>query len=232
MLSTVKHLRSQFHEPCIADRFGDYHLSEQEIAGLWFTETAHPPFFQIPMHSHDAPSFYVVVEGSVTEVSKQTRRHLLPYSVVFTPPGEIHSNNFDDNGGRCLLVEFMPSWNERLASSRIYLNPSTVSDNWALGLMAARLYREFRFPDDISSLAIESITMEILVEFCRQRSPKFRPTWLQKAKELLHDRFSQTVTLGQIAEAVGVHPVHLSRTFRERYYCSFMTSSSMPPCFL
>lgn len=63
--------------------------------------------------------------------------------------------------------------------------------------------------------------MEILVEFCRQRSPRFRLTWLQKAKELLHDRFSQTVTLGQIAEAVGVHPVHLSRTFRERYYCSF-----------
>ena len=46
------------------------------------------------------------------------------------------------------------------------------------------------------------------------------PLWLRQARDLLHDQFTESPSLGDIAEAVGVHPAHLARVFRQRYHCS------------
>jgi AraC family transcriptional regulator len=43
---------------------------------------------------------------------------------------------------------------------------------------------------------------------------------LRRARELLHDRFLETLSLSEIAGHAGVHPVHLARTFRKYYRCS------------
>jgi len=44
-----------------------------------------------------------------------------------------------------------------------------------------------------------------------------RPRWLAEARALLHDRYRENLRLGDIATAVGVHPVHLARVFRLSY---------------
>ena len=200
-----------------------YHLSEQEIAGLWGTETCHPPLFKIPRHSHDHASFYIVLEGSLTEFYDRNRRDLAKCSVVFTPPGEIHSNAFHRAGGRCFLVELTPRWTDRLAASGIELNSSLNTGNGELTWLATRLYKEFRYTDKVSALSVEGLALEILAAFSRQseNAPEaYLPGWLRDARDLLHDRFSETITLNEIAEQVGVHPVHLARAFRQRYCCS------------
>jgi len=43
------------------------------------------------------------------------------------------------------------------------------------------------------------------------------PDWLAQARELLEGRSGSAVKLSTIAREVGVHPVHLSRTFRRRF---------------
>ncbi len=47
-----------------------------------------------------------------------------------------------------------------------------------------------------------------------------RPAWLDRALELLHESYRQSVTLEEIAAQVGVHPIHLSRVFRKHYACT------------
>ena len=79
--------------------------SEKEMAGVFATETCHPARFEIPRHAHDLPSFYVVLEGSLTEFYDRNLRDVRTSGVVLTPPGEIHSNAFHEAGGRCFLVE-------------------------------------------------------------------------------------------------------------------------------
>ncbi len=44
--------------------------------------------------------------------------------------------------------------------------------------------------------------------------------WLLQARDLLHDRFSEDLSLSEVAAAVGVHPVHLARVFRKEYGCT------------
>jgi hypothetical protein len=106
MSATKQDLRAKFG--CVTN-FGEssrqYHISEQEIAGLFATETYHPPGFRIPKHAHDLASFYLILDGSFTEFLPRTSCERRRHTVVFTPPGEMHSDEFHDNGGRCFIVE-------------------------------------------------------------------------------------------------------------------------------
>src|SRR5690349_18796469 len=45
------------------------------------------------------------------------------------------------------------------------------------------------------------------------------PRWVTEARDLLHDP-GRVGSLGELAEAVGVHPVTLARGFRKAYGCS------------
>ena len=46
------------------------------------------------------------------------------------------------------------------------------------------------------------------------------PDWAEKCGDLLHERFREPLTLAEIAASVGVHPVHLSRSFRRLHGCT------------
>jgi AraC family transcriptional regulator len=199
-----------------------YHVREQEIAGFHSTETSHPPGFHIPGHCHDFASLYLVLEGSLTEVCEGKKRRCNSASVVFTPPGEKHSNLFDDGGGRCFLVEIPPSCVERLALAGFKLEESVHSEGGVLPWLTTRLYREFLCPDPVSLLAVEGLILETLSELSRysQKTAVVAPPWLLEARNLVHDRFSESLTLNEIAQAVGVHPAHLARSFRRYYECT------------
>jgi AraC family transcriptional regulator len=224
MAAIIKHIRAQYYEAnAPVQSLRQYHLSELEIAGLWGTETRHPPLFNIPRHAHDLASFYLVLEGSLTEFYDRNQRDLGTRSMVFTPPGEIHSNAFHNAGGRCFLVELSPRWTDRLAASGIKLESSLDTNDGELTRLATKLYKEFRYVDKASALSIEGLALEILAAFARQTEnapATYPPAWLRAVKDLLHDRFSETIRLNEIAEQVGVHPVHLARAFRQRYGCS------------
>jgi AraC-like DNA-binding protein len=46
------------------------------------------------------------------------------------------------------------------------------------------------------------------------------PRWLAAARDLLHEHFAEPLSLGDVAKAVNVHPVHLAREFRRWYRCT------------
>ena len=41
------------------------------------------------------------------------------------------------------------------------------------------------------------------------------PPWIARVRALLEDEFARPLRLGEIAHAVGLHPVHVSGKFRE-----------------
>ena len=47
------------------------------------------------------------------------------------------------------------------------------------------------------------------------------PLWLRQARALVELHFTQPLPLASVAERVGVHPVHLARTFRRCYQTTF-----------
>jgi len=77
--------------------------------------------------------------------------------------------------------------------------------------------------DDVSPFAMEGLALELVAATARQREKVVErkpPRWLEQARELLHAHFADTLSLSEVAAAVGVHPAHLARVFRQQYRCS------------
>ncbi len=161
-----------------------------------------------------------MIEGSFTEFYDKRSRSCRTSTLVFHPAGETHSDYFH-TGARCFNVQINSEWLERVGQhSRLIETPADFYDE-RLSSLAARLYREFREDDDFSALAIEGLTLEMLAEASRysvRKSEPHPPRWLRQAREILDERFDESLTLVALSEMVGVHPVHLAREFR-RFYC-------------
>jgi AraC family transcriptional regulator len=87
--------------------------------------------------------------------------------------------------------------------------------------LALRLYRSFA-NETLSPLQLEEACGDMLerVSGSRIYEEKSHPAWLNRALELLHESYRQSLTLDEIARQVGVHPIHLSRVFRKHYGCT------------
>jgi hypothetical protein len=159
MASQFQHLRARYFDadPARARALRQYHLREREVAGLIATETRHPRHFRIPAHSHELHSFYVVLDGALTEFSRNSEWSLDGYSVVFTPAGHVHHNTFHGEGGRCFLVEFTTAWIERLNTPGLALDRPRVVASTDVALLSRKLYRQFRDPEPGWPLLVEGL---------------------------------------------------------------------------
>lgn len=194
-----------------------------DVAGLTFAESVYGPGFDIPVHYHARAFFYFVLEGSCEEVSGHRVSTCEPSTVVFHPVAEPHANRWTGPGGRVLHVEISQGRADGIRELAPALNQRAEFRGGAVPWLAMRLYREYSRPDGASPLALEGLALEVLAEVFRRTVPASDctpPRWLIRTRELLQDRLDQGLSLGEIAAAVGVHPVHLARTFRRHYGCS------------
>src|SRR6202000_502090 len=54
----------------------------------------------------------------------------------------------------------------------------------------------------------------------RAEIERVAPNWLHQAMEPLQDRYLEDLSIADVATGVGVHPVHLARSFRRHFGCS------------
>jgi transcriptional regulator GlxA family with amidase domain len=66
-------------------------------------------------------------------------------------------------------------------------------------------------------LAVEAAALEIVTRVTRSARHEGRPAWLGEARAFLHDRYTEPLTLGQVAEAVGIETERVARAFRRAF---------------
>jgi len=208
-----------FKEALSSEEIADLQVTEREVAGFYLKESAYPPGFRIPKHSHANPSFYLSIRGTSTEIFGRRRWECKPLSLVFTPPGEVHSEQYHDSGGRCFILEIAPNQLDHFHEHSVRLDRVSIYQVGLPAWLAMRLYREYRQMDEVSPLIIEGLALEIIAEAARRqvRSELRPPRWLLQARDLLRAEFSKKLTLNSIAKSVDIHPVHLATMFRQHY---------------
>lgn len=197
--------------------------NSSSVAGLRLTETVFAPSFKIPEHIHANPCFFTVIRGGFTETYKTRSIECAPYSLMFQPPGEVHSDAVGNTAARCFIIEVGSDWTKQRREPAAMLTAPIKFDNGRLAWLAAKIRREVQETDDVTALAVEGLMLEMLAEALRERveGPRQKfPFWLKQAKEILHDRFSESLTLAEIAATVGVHPGYLATAFRRHFGCS------------
>jgi AraC family transcriptional regulator len=215
--------RVKFYEEALTSQeITELKVTEREVAGFYLKQSAYPPAFRIPKHSHARASLYIVLRGTSTEIYGNQRWECKPLSLVFTPPDEVHSEHYDDAGGSCFIFEPTPSRLGQLREYSVRLESANTFYGGVLAWLTMKVYNECRQMDEVSSLTIEGLGLEIMAELARHSAGAKRkpPHWLLQARDLLHSQFSENLTLDVIAKSVGVHPVHLASTFRQHFACT------------
>ncbi|MBS1874368.1 MAG: helix-turn-helix transcriptional regulator [Acidobacteria bacterium] len=192
----------------------------RELPGMRLRERVDPAGSRLPRRSHGKAFLEYVIEGCFVEECDGGRARVQSGALRYIAAGAAHAIEYPVDT-RALVVELeqemlrmAPGCGAVLQSTFDIRTPQAL-------ILARRLVTEFRERDDAAGIAIAGLVLEILAEGVRSRgsSPRHAPRWLTRARAMIDARFLEAPSLTAIADAVGVHPVHLSREFR-RYFDS------------
>jgi AraC family transcriptional regulator len=195
-------------------------VASRTIPGFSIKEFRQPPHRRLPWHEHTHASICFVVSGSYAEHVRGRIEDCPPRSMIFKPAAERHADVFGRSGARCLLMEVLPG---RLDASEPFselMAKPGLARSAKLAALGQRLSAELAEWDAASPLALEGLILEVLADVSRtvrDETGAKEPRWLRQARELIHDRIHEPLTLSSVARAAAIHPSHLARTFRKHH---------------
>lgn len=210
------------NEPLFGQSYGEV-LNTYENSALILSESTYLPETVINKHCHSHAYFCILLQGNYTERYGRRCRVCKRSTLVFHPPNEAHSTHFLNEGGHLFRFEIKPSLFHRIRECSDAFSEPVEFDGGLPAQLAARLYREFRQTDEVSSLVIEALALEVSSFVVRARkNDRFKdpPIWLKRARDLIHEEFCTKLSLDQIATSAGVHPLHLVRVFHKFEGCT------------
>jgi len=199
-------------------------LRWRRVGGLLLAEVTYEPDQRIHRHVHAHARFVLLRKGKLTELLDGEAHTHGPSTLLFRSADEPHSYVISRSGATCLIVDVDDGWYARARQHAPVLSRSTAFQGGFVIHLAHRLYGEFRLRDEVSRLAIESIALGVLAEASRRvarAGERSTPLWLQQARALVEQHFSERLPLATVADLVGVHPVHLARSFQRFYQTTF-----------
>ena len=189
-------------------------VARQEVAGLTFSSLRYEPRVTLDWHVHPAAYVSFVETGSYTERLGRLTRQCDASTLLLHAAGERHANVFHERAVRLLRVEAIDSPLLDLAPG---VTASQGDRGRAPGMLCRRMLHELHAPDDVTPLALHGFALELVAVLTRASAAHHRrgPRWLERVDDLLQERFPESLALIAIAASVGVHPVHLARTYRQ-----------------
>jgi AraC family transcriptional regulator len=163
----------------------------------------------------ERPYVVVVLEGDVAKGFGRLRWSLGRDSLATMPVGAAHTSDFGRRGTKVLAVRSRDVEADAFGDVVRRLRHVRAAAATAIGW---RIAAELRAGDGSWPLAAEGLALQLLTTAGRaEPAAARRACWVRDARELLHERMPGSTTLSELAEAVGVHPVHLARSFRREY---------------
>lgn len=187
------------------------------LAGVILSVVSHDRERRLPEHTHALPFLCLLIEGRYEEEAAGEFVRYEPLTLVFHPAGLAHSDLvFPDT--RMLTVEFTDTWSDALAqyapAAHSLYTHTGAEPLWIM----LRLYDGLR-DRTLTELTVQTLCYELVGSFDRMEPPGDLQglPWLRSVRRILDDRFADHVDVVTLAHEAGVHPVHLSRTFRKAY---------------
>jgi AraC-like DNA-binding protein len=174
-----------------------------------------PPDLTLPPHSHPQATIAVILSGGFAGQYRGGERDCWARSVIVEPAGAEHANRFGRDETAILTLSLD---RDRLGSGVDALVQQVIVDRDPFAeLIARRAATELDRPDDVTPLAVEAAALELVARLTRTALPDRRPAWLSEARAFLHDRYADSVSLADVATAVGIEPERMARVFRRAF---------------
>jgi AraC family transcriptional regulator len=174
---------------------------------------------EVLTHTHGDAHFVLISGGDYVSIAEGHQAERFPV-LVYNPPGTTHRDHFKYGRGSYFAISLerakveMAGYEIALPDGPVYLSEMA---QFAIAMRVARCCTV-----QPGGLTLDALCHELLWSMDRLLRPVDRrpPSWLEKAVELLHDRYLEDLNIADVANGVGIHPVHLARSFRRHFRCS------------
>jgi AraC family transcriptional regulator len=190
-------------------------VAAYELAGFSVCEFALPRGYRMGLHAHSHSGLVLPLAGRFRAIASRRELDAVGDTVAILPGDAPHVECVGPEGASCLLV--VPPKNRPLERSGLDLDHPASLDRPDLAATGALLHRELRATDRSAALIAEGLLLDLFAVSPTAPTMEWSaaPAWIHRVEELVRDRFSETLTHGEIAREVGVSREHLARTFRQ-----------------
>lgn len=190
---------------------GASRTEHREVPGFAVRTLQFPPDLSLPSHEHPEATIAVVLRGGFEGRWASGEGACGPGTLIVEPAGSPHANRFGLAGA--LVVTVQPT-----STFATGLHDPSRSASLEAQALAWRAAAELRAQDDLTPIALEGLSLELLAVAGRSPDESSRTTdWLDRATEIVEGQYTRPLALGVVAAEVGVHPVRLARRFRARH---------------
>jgi AraC family transcriptional regulator len=169
----------------------------------------------LPVHTHQDAHFIWVTGGEYVSAAGSHPPADRPV-LIYNPPGTTHRDHFERGRGSFFAVSLQPQLAVSMLAAASLPAAPVYLRQWAQHALIMRIGR------GACGMALQALTVELLgtMQVRPQAESAARPGWLSRALELLQDRYLEDLSIADVAASVGVHPIHLARTFRRHFRCT------------
>lgn len=172
------------------------------------------------MHYHENSHLSFVLRGGGVEKRKSSEFERLPGHLMFFHAGEPHQCINKSFPARNVNLEIEPAFlsDNRLTESSVNLS---VLKNPNSKFIMLKVYKELLAADAFSGSSVKMLLLYLTFANPKAESENGQPYWVNLIKELLQDRWNGQLSLKDLSQATGIHPVTISKFFPKYFSCTF-----------
>lgn len=192
-----------------------------QLQGLLVGMTKYPdPVETGRWHAHKNPMISFVMEGGNIENRKGQQFHRGCGSINFYHAFELHQNIYRKFPSKHYSLEIDESFLEKyeLAEGQVHL---AVKQNPFSKFLFLKTLKEVTMNDSFSEDSIEMLFLELIQNTPAAKSKGPFPDWVPVLREILNDNWNRQLSLQELSDKVGIHPVTISGSFRKYFCCTF-----------
>ena len=170
-------------------------------------------------HNHESPLISCVLIGANLENRKGKTIERTPGSVNFYHAYESHRNIYNKFPSKHLSIEVGGKFLNQFDLTEQKLELSFKKSN-SLTFTFIKILREVLIGDNQSLSSVEMLFLELIKTSSSIKSQRTFPIWMTTIKEILNDRWNENISLQELSNEVGVHPITISKHFSNYFFCT------------
>ncbi|WP_428070087.1 helix-turn-helix transcriptional regulator [Chryseobacterium gambrini] len=199
--------------------FGQTHKT-LHFDGLTITDTEYTHPF-VDWHYHENPYFTFLLQGNMTEGNKKEIYDCSAGTLLYHHWEDAHYNIKPDIFTRGFHIEITEKWFEKFQLSKDNVEGSFNIRIPDLKLLTYQIFKETKLNDISVELTINQLLLNIFSQLSHQKDhSQKKPIWVKHIDEILHENFTEKLSLTELSKTLNIHPMHLSRDFQKYFQCN------------
>ncbi len=188
--------------------------------GVTITDTEYTHSF-VDWHYHENPYFTFLLQGNMKEGNKKEIYDCSSGTLLYHHWEDAHYNIKPDVFTRGFHIEITEDWFEKFQLSKDQIEGSFNIKNPSLKLLMYQIFKETKLNDSSSDLSVHQLLLNLFNQLSNQKNDsEKRPGWAKQIDEILHESFTEKLSLNDLSKTLNIHPIHLSRDFQKYFNCN------------